>query len=382
VGPSRGKDLTNKKEKFQISWKMMVKSVIFVLLAITIKSMCQYFFGAEETSLEKIILMLDYPFHMGCICGGIIMGLITENWNYLWETFLKSILIKFDSGDESSEGGVKKSLKGKDKATDSNISAQAAQPEAAQPEAAQSQGVGREPSLIQEGVSSLGLSPGVKEVRFKSVGQLTLEEKVFTSLAAGELAEDTRERANNLLHAAELIKKLSDNDVTKLTEDQIKFFDAKDKYHIDNFLIQYLQRHAKYFGSHLEVRALWIKCRLINVETIPCALALKGMEDINAERDRYTAAVRNIGKHDSPTTQVKVFYSLFNEHKKIITKELNKVEDIMIKEMKKGPWCLVDHKDCKEFTKSLNEYNRAKAEFNSKDNYLKKKIGELINRSK
>ena len=50
--------------------------------------------------------------------------------------------------------------------------------------------------------------------------------------------------------------------------------------------------------------------------------------------------------------------------------------------MKKGPWCLVDHKDCKEFAKSLNEYNRAKAEFNSKDNYLKKKIGELINRSK
>jgi len=61
------------------------------------------------------------------------------------------------------------------------------------------------------------------------------------------------------------------------------------------------------------------------------------LEDINAERDRYTAAVKDIGKHDSPTTQVKVFYNLFNEHKKIITKELNKVEDIMIKEMKKGP---------------------------------------------
>jgi len=75
----------------------------------------------------------------------------------------------------------------------------------------------------------------------------------------------------------------------------------------------------------------------MNVETVPCALALKGLEDINAERDRYTAAVKDIGKHDSPTTQVKVFYSLFNEHKKIITKELNKVEDIMIKEMKKGP---------------------------------------------
>src|SRR6478735_8041855 len=131
---------------------MIVKSVFLVILAITIKSMCQYFFGAEETSLEKIILMLDYPFYMGCICGGIIMGLITENWDYLWATFLKSTVINFDSGDESSDGGVKKSLKGKDKATDSYISAQAAQSEAAQ-----SQGVGREPGLI-EGESSLGLS--------------------------------------------------------------------------------------------------------------------------------------------------------------------------------------------------------------------------------
>ena len=56
MGPC-GKDLINKK-KFKISWKMMVKSIFLVILAITIKSMCQYFFGAEETSLEKIILML------------------------------------------------------------------------------------------------------------------------------------------------------------------------------------------------------------------------------------------------------------------------------------------------------------------------------------
>jgi hypothetical protein len=54
-------------------------TLLLVILAIIIKSICKYFLGAQETSLEKILSGLDYPFYQGCFLGGIIMVFIQDN---------------------------------------------------------------------------------------------------------------------------------------------------------------------------------------------------------------------------------------------------------------------------------------------------------------
>jgi hypothetical protein len=48
----------------------MFKIFLWILLTILIKSICQYILGAEETSIEKLFLGLDYPFYLGCNFGG------------------------------------------------------------------------------------------------------------------------------------------------------------------------------------------------------------------------------------------------------------------------------------------------------------------------
>jgi hypothetical protein len=59
--------------------KKMAKTLALILLAIIIKSICQYYLGAQETSLEKIFSGLDYPFYQGCILGGVIMVFFQDN---------------------------------------------------------------------------------------------------------------------------------------------------------------------------------------------------------------------------------------------------------------------------------------------------------------
>jgi len=57
------------KKKFYINLKKLFKTLCFIVLAIIIKSICQYTFGAEETTMEKIFFCLDFPFYYGCILG-------------------------------------------------------------------------------------------------------------------------------------------------------------------------------------------------------------------------------------------------------------------------------------------------------------------------
>jgi hypothetical protein len=53
----------------------MAISFILILLAIVIKSICQYYLGAQETSLYKILLGLDLPFYEGWFLGGVFFFL-------------------------------------------------------------------------------------------------------------------------------------------------------------------------------------------------------------------------------------------------------------------------------------------------------------------
>ena len=75
-----------------------LKTIFFVIIGIGIKSICQYFFGAEDTSIEKLILGLDYSFYLGCILGSWIIIIFQDNWNIKFSDYYidKSILRKYN----------------------------------------------------------------------------------------------------------------------------------------------------------------------------------------------------------------------------------------------------------------------------------------------
>jgi hypothetical protein len=69
-----------------------------------------------------------------------------------------------------------------------------------------------------------------------------------------------------------------------------------------------------------------------------------------------------------------------NEQRNSLNKEINKANDIVLKDLKASPFCTIDHEDSKNLVKTLKEFSNAKKEFNIQDSNLKKKIGEVINR--
>jgi hypothetical protein len=74
---STGLPLKKKYLKFDL--KKIGKTLTFILLAIVIKSICQYCLGAQETSLDKVLSAIDYPFYQGCFLGGTLLILFQDN---------------------------------------------------------------------------------------------------------------------------------------------------------------------------------------------------------------------------------------------------------------------------------------------------------------
>jgi hypothetical protein len=102
--------LVNNNSKFVIKLRSLVKTFVLILIGISIKSLCQYFFGAEETSIDKIILGLDSPYLLGCIVGGLIMTILRDNLDHLYNLFIELLpknlnyTMRLDSEDENSDG--------------------------------------------------------------------------------------------------------------------------------------------------------------------------------------------------------------------------------------------------------------------------------------
>ena len=342
------------------NWKKYLKTIFFVIIGIGIKSICQYFFGAEDTSIEKLILGLDYSFYLGCILGSWILIIFQDNWNIKFSDFYSnSLSIKLDSGDENSDDeNIKKSWKGKDKIGDSNTSTQESDKKL----------------TIEERAANkyLKMLVATPTVNFITVDQLSLDEKIKASIVAGELSKDTYEASKALLKVAQQIEDSKVLDLNKIN--------INDPTHADMFGIGYLRRFARLYTSSLNIRIEWLTTRLVNLDTqgrSKVAIHLVKIEDI---RDKYENSVRNINSDLSPVSQAKVFFSLYNEQRKLVNKELIGAEVISIKGLKTGPFCKIDHQDSKDFLKSLKDYNNSIEKFKAEDNYLKKKISEMMNK--
>jgi hypothetical protein len=209
-------------------------------------------------------------------------------------------------------------------------------------------------------------------VNFVSVDQLTLDERVRASIVAGELSKDTIEASNALLKVAKQVEDSKALDLNKIN--------INDPKHADIFGIGYLKRFAGLYTSSLKIRVEWLTTRLVNLDSdgrSKVAIHLIKIEDI---RVNYQNSIRKINSDLSPVSQAKVFYSLFNEQRRLVNKELSGAETIGIKGLKTGPFCLVDHQDSKDFVKSLKDYNKSIEKFKAEDNYLKKKISDMMNK--
>jgi hypothetical protein len=209
-------------------------------------------------------------------------------------------------------------------------------------------------------------------VNFVTVDQLSLDEKVRASIVAGELSKDTHEATKALLKVAQQIEDSKVLDLKKIN--------INDPTHADVFGIGYLKRFAGLYTSSLKIRIEWLTTRLVNLDIqgrSKVATHLIKIEDI---RDKYENSVRNIKSDLSPVSQAKVFFSLYNEQRRLVNKELIGAEVISINGLKTGPFCKVDHKDSKDFLKSLKDYNNSIEKFKAEDNYLKKKISEMMNK--
>ncbi len=363
TSPSQSLSIINRialpfsKSKIIFNWKKMGITLLLIILAIVIKSICQYFLGAQETSLEKILSGLDYPFYQGCFLGGIIMVFIQDNWNNMWDYLYNSFTMKFDSGDESSgDEAIKKSLKGKDKIrdSDSNISSKAIDKNLEE--------ITKKEELSSSSSSNIQL-PKPK---------LTLDEIVQSTIIAGETATDTKDSADRILEASKAVSKYNTLDLNRI--------DINNKKDVETFFIDLLKQHGILYSHYTVYRDTWIKCRLANLTFENTPKVKEGINKYVQAREKYLSAIGTLDNHENVTTQAKVYYSILNEQRNVVNKELNKVEEIILKDLRQSPFCTTRHEDCKKLVRSLIDYNNAKKEFNTQDSLLKKKIGEAINK--
>ena len=337
----------------------MGKILALILLAIVIKSICQYYLGAQETSLEKIFSGLDYPFYQGCFLGGVIMVLFQDNWNNMWDYLHKTFTIKLDSSDEDSgDEALKNSRKGKDKLTDSNISSKAID-----------KGKNLEQVTSNKGSGSGSGSSG--EIKFTTEELVDLIVKA--SWAASEIAEDTKSYNEKFAALAKGLETLNSLEVNRLN--------INNPTDVSKVFIPLLQQHGSMHTNFLNSRLAWITSRAANLQVDNKTKVKDAIANIQIIRQKYLSAIEDVAKHQDTTKQAKVYYAALNEQRNSVNKEFNKADDIVLKDLKASPFCVIDHDDCKNLVKTLKGYSNAKKEFITQDSNLKKKLGEVINRS-
>lgn len=344
-----------KERKIIFNLKKMGKTLVLILLAVVIKSICQYYLGAQDTSLEKLFSGLDYPFYQGCILGGFIMIFFQDNWNNMLDYLHKIFTIKLDSEDEDSvDDTLKNSRKGKDKLTDSNISNK-------------TMDKGNNPEQVTTKKDSLSSGDEIKNQREALIDFLAKH-----SIAAHEIDEDTKSYIATMLSLGKDVKMFSTLEIDKRN--------LNDSNDAENLFVPLLKHHGIMYSSHQTSRLAWIKSRTINLQPENKFKVNEAITNMQIAREKYLSAISNIGRHENTATQAKVYYAALNEQRNSVNKELNKADDIILKDLKASPFCTIDDKYCKDLVRTLKDYSNAKKEFNIQDSNLKKKIGEVINK--
>jgi hypothetical protein len=351
--------LPSKKLKLKIRLKKFALALMLIILSILIKSLFQYYLGAQQTSLQIIISGLDYSFYEGCFLGAILMIFFKDNINNIWEFCHNSLTLKFDSGDENSgdEGLSNRKDKGKGKLIEKSISSQATDNEGSSKQ-----------TIDQETSSNLSEEEKQKKIEKQKLVQYIFE----SSLAAYEINKDTQNYIDNY---SALGKGLGIFDTLNF-----EILNINNKNDVEKFFITLLQHHGSMYTNYHKSRSGWVLSRSINLQPENYKIVKNHLDNVDIAFAKYLSAIRTLDNYPDVTAQAKIYYAALNQERNTISKELNKADEIIFKDLKNSRFCNVDHKDCRNLKKMLENYNKAKLEFNTIDAKLKKKLGEAINK--
>lgn len=76
-------------------------------------------------------------------------------------------------------------------------------------------------------------------------------------MIAKELSEDTKLAAKVLMDIGKQVEDYRSIDLSKI--------DINDKFAANKFVIGFLDRHARLYSNHLNIRNQWLECRLVNM---------------------------------------------------------------------------------------------------------------------
>jgi len=218
-----------------------------------------------------------------------------------------------------------------------------------------------------------GKSPeeGFSKEESVSKGKSTSEENpdpIMVSTLAHFVKEDTQELNKAILSWAAQLKGHAD-----LPFDKIKLTSEAEEP-----LLTLLRKQSNILTQCVRNRMTWVESRSVNTlghnqEKIK-EIYLKLVEI----QDNYLSKVKKISTLESKTVQLKEFYATLNEYRNLSLKELNKADYIVLYDIRKSALS----KDS-GLKKVLNaEYTEAKKEFNSRDGYLRMKVGEILQAKK
>ena len=352
--------------------KKTLKFFIWVTLCFFIKSICQYFWGVEDTSLSKLFFSFDSYVEYSLL--GVILI-----FTYIKEKFENIFLVRLDSGDEDSEAESSKNprrkvlIKDKGKQVEVLTSTNLIQKSEFKDRVENPEQI--ESVWTSDKIwKSFGLKVSISDLPKDKIKETLVDLYVRTSLAAKEIGEDTQTYIDTLTRL--------DQGLTKFNS-SIKFevLNVNNSAEVNKYLIPFLQEHGTCYDVHKTARANWVLSRSVNLMPENKLKIQDLLKNAGIAHDKYLSAVSGVGKHSNPTTQAKVYYAALNELRNSCNKELNKAEDIIFKDLKSSGFCTVKHEDSKNLAVALRDYNNAKMKYNAVDLSIKKQIGSVINKS-
>ena len=373
------------KRKYIFKWENLVKTVLWVIFAILIKSICQYVIGAEETSIEKLLLGLDSISYLECILGGCFMTLLPDFWNKLTEFYPKSLSMSFNSGDENSEDeNTKKCWKGKitdnSDTTTSTVTTNTTE------------------TLTNE-LERLNIHSFLPEDTNEDVKKYYRDNKKLHNVPkdSRNLSQLDDWEIFKFIDLSCIIAKFNipqiqkiegwiaelkeSNQLVKDNQKLFLFFDINNPdgaKALNNLIIRYCEYSKKY----MEVRLGFVLNTLQLIETQE---AIRIIENIVKMRDSQLKLNESITKmpkiqgSKGDAMAAKVWWDQYLNHRKVFSKELNLAEERTIRFFKGSPYCTLDHSNCKILKKTHSGYTVAKEQFSKEDNYLRKQISIAIN---
>jgi hypothetical protein len=380
------------KGKYKFKWEKLVKTVLWIIFAILIKSICQFVLGAEETSIEKLLLGLDCTFYLKYILGGCFMALLPDIWNKLTEFYPKSLSMSFNSGDENSDvedEAIKKSWKGKEKITDNS-------------DTTTSTVTTNTIETLTNELESLNIHSFLPKDTNEDVKKYYRDSRLLRNVP-----EDSRDSSQlkgwevfkfidiscriakfNIPQIQKIegwVKELQES--IKLVKDNEKlflYFDINNSVGakaLNNLIIRYCEYSKKY----MELRLGFVlnTLQLIETqETIRIIESIVKMRDSQFKLNEAIAKMPKIQGSKGDAMAAKVWWDQFLHHRKVFSKELNLAEERTIRFFKGSFYCTLDHSNCKILKKTHSGYTVAKEQFSKEDNYLRKQISIAINNMK